>query len=203
MQNHVGKEQLICRDPPWRWRHFWRRNPQNVRNCPQCKSTRSFRTRRRTPNTSPDKFSQLLGLGTALSRTGSGQAPSEAIRHQMSLIPVGQEQALNLPGKCWAGAIPAWGLLWRNGMVEGAEEGMEREKTWLAPGKMSNGLEWLRGSEHKENCCLIRTAEPWQGDSSGRSPSLVSRCFRRDWTGNGVSGGLCESQADSSPECQG
>lgn len=90
-QNHVGKEQVRCGNPPWRWSHFWRRNPQNVRKWLQCKFMRCFRTRRRTPNSSPHKFSQHLVWALPYPRTGSGQALSEAIGHQMSLIHMGQD----------------------------------------------------------------------------------------------------------------
>lgn len=93
----MGKEPMRCGNPPQRWGHFWKRNPQNMRKCLQCKFMRNFRTRRRTPNTSPDKFSQQLILGT---RTGT-------FCHQMSLIHMGQEQALNLPGKMLE--PPQWG----------------------------------------------------------------------------------------------
>lgn len=75
---------------------------------------------------------------------------------------------------------------------------MEREKGLFGSRKEKKWLWVASRSEHKENCCLIRTTEPCQGDSSGWSPSLASRCFRKDWTGNGVAGGLCESQAASS-----
>lgn len=56
-------------------------------------------------------------------RTGPGQALSEATGHQM-----GQEQGLNPPGSCWAGAIPAEGVLQRGGVVDGAEA---KPPAWL------------------------------------------------------------------------
>lgn len=47
----------------------------------------------------------------------------------MSLIHMGQEQALNLPGKMLGWSHPSWGLLQRSGVVDGGD-GEGKRPVW-------------------------------------------------------------------------